>query len=362
MATSLYEGKPVTLVFGAAGAIGKQLVAALTEKHGPGTVVAALRRTPLPQRLTESPDGTALVASEMGVDLRDGESVAKVVLKYSHRLQAIWNLAAPLSVETEADPASAEDTVVGGMQRLIDAMEAAQLSSETRLLYSDSIGSFGGGAPRENATASWLVENPEQDPGSDYGRQKRRCRELLRSSRFDTRWAVIPGVLHDDPAWGDGTTEYALAAMLACFEESPYVCPVRETTRLPMIHTSDLIAGMMALQAADPTALEEPENGYALAGFSFTPAELEASLRRAMKQRGLEAESAYRGDVEWKMVYEPIGAAAVFAEIWPNSISGEAALRDLSWSASTSPNLDGTVNRILAAHAERRCSSENPSS
>jgi hypothetical protein len=29
----------------------------------------------------------------------------------------------------------------------------------------------------------------------------------MAASVYDTRWAVIPGVLHDDPAWGDGTTE-----------------------------------------------------------------------------------------------------------------------------------------------------------
>ena len=49
-----------------------------------------------------------------------------------------------------------------------------------RICFTDSIGSFGAEAPREGTTARWLTENPEQDPGSDYGLQKRGCRELMK--------------------------------------------------------------------------------------------------------------------------------------------------------------------------------------
>ena len=83
-----------------------------------------------------------------------------------------------------------------------------------RICFTDSIGSFGAEAPRRGATARWLHDNPTQDPGSDYGRQKRGCRELM--AQFaeehggDPRFAVLPGVLHSEPVWGNGTTEYAL--------------------------------------------------------------------------------------------------------------------------------------------------------
>tara|TARA_B110000208_G_scaffold79934_1_gene102161 strand:+ start:767 stop:1012 length:246 start_codon:yes stop_codon:yes gene_type:complete len=49
--------------------------------------------------------------------------------------------------------------------------------------------------------------------------QKRGCRELM--ARFakdhggDPRFAVLPGVLHSEPVWGNGTTEYALDALLS---------------------------------------------------------------------------------------------------------------------------------------------------
>ena len=42
----------------------------------------------------------------------------------------------------------------------------------------------------------------------------------------DPRWAVVPGVLHSEPVWGNGTTEYALDAMMAAAMGKDFVCPI----------------------------------------------------------------------------------------------------------------------------------------
>jgi len=347
------------LIFGAAGAIGKQLVTALSKDLPPGSVIAALRRTPLPDTLTKDASGAEVVVCELGVNLRDTASVSAVVLKYADRIGAIWNLAAPLSVETENDPSAAEDTTVGGMRRLIQAMDDAGLPPETKLLFSDSIGSFGGSSPRLDVPASWLVANPTQDPGSEYGRQKRRCRELLAGSRYDTRWVIIPGVLHNDPVWGAGTTEYALDALLHFHRHrtggdgsgaaQSFACPVRQDTLLPMIHSEDLTRGLVALMAAERSALCEPEQGYALAGFSFSPRDLAACLANsnAASQAGPSG-----GLSAWDASFAATdGPAGCFAELWPDSISGAEAERDLGWRAVA--GLADTVDSILRAHAAR---------
>ena len=145
-------------------------------------------------------------------------------------IDAVWMLAAPLSVESARDPAAARDVVVGGLRRLLKVMGARGVP---RICFSDSIGSFGAAAPRERCAASWLAAHPEQDPGSAYGRQKCECREIMRewvaedrSGRRSARFAVIPGVLHTDETWGDGTTEYALEACKCAAEGTPYVCPI----------------------------------------------------------------------------------------------------------------------------------------
>jgi nucleoside-diphosphate-sugar epimerase len=154
-------------IIGASGAIGRRLTEHLLSEGIP--VVAGIRRSPLPEHITSHP----LISVESGVDCRDADSLRRVFAA-NPSIDTVWNLAAPLSVETAADPALAHDVVVGGMRRLLDAMREYSVPN---INFSDSIGSYGAECPRETAIpAAWLVENPKQDPGSDYGRQKRECR------------------------------------------------------------------------------------------------------------------------------------------------------------------------------------------
>ena len=53
---------------------------------------------------------------------------------------------------------------------------------------------------------------------------------------------VIPGVLHDSPEWGGGTTEYALEAIKAFANNEEFECPLSDLDKaLPMIWVDDLI-------------------------------------------------------------------------------------------------------------------------
>lgn len=81
----------------------------------------------------------------------------------------------------------------------------------------------------------------------------------MKASKYDTRWAVIPGVLHSDKTWGAGTTEYALDMILHAFQKKEYVCPIHADMHLPMIYTTDLITGLIALQDAEKEALKAPD-------------------------------------------------------------------------------------------------------
>ena len=118
------------------------------------------------------------------------------------------------------------------------------------------------------------------------------CRELMakfvKEHNGDSRFAVLPGVLHDNPVWGNGTTEYALDALLNAPHQQTkhnlpvggaYVCPIDPDTRIPMIFVEDLMRGLVALQEADEASLNEPEQGYCVPGLSFTPNELFNEIR-----------------------------------------------------------------------------------
>lgn len=277
---------PATLIIGAAGAVGKRLCGALAARGH--RVVASDRMEHLPGSLKRSIGdlGTCVGA----VDVCDADALKALFREHADENTTVWNLAAPLSVETAMDPAVAEAVTVGGMEKVLEAMRGV---GARRICFTDSIGSFGAEAPRNSATARWLTENSSQDPGSDYGRQKRSCRDLLdtfaRDHNGDPRFAVLPGVLHSEPVWGHGTTEYALDALLAAPHQSTrlglptggaYVCPIDPEVRMPMVFVDDLMRGLIALQEADEAQLTEPQRGYAIPGLSFTPYELFAEIRK----------------------------------------------------------------------------------
>jgi nucleoside-diphosphate-sugar epimerase len=282
-----------------------------------------------------------------GVDVCDADALRGLFQDHADENTTVWNLAAPLSVETALDPAVAEAVTVGGMGNVLDAM--GQVGAR-RICFTDSIGSFGADAPRHGVTARWLTENPEQDPGSDYGRQKRACRELMdafaRDHGGDPRFAVLPGVLHNEPIWGNGTTEYALDAILAApHQESrhglptvgPYVCPVDLDVRMPMVFVSDLMRGLIALQEADEQLLTEPQHGYCVPGLSFSPNELFAEIRK------------HHPDFDFTVELDE--NMNTFANLWPDELSTMEPLRDLNYAPEV--GLADMVEKVLTSHEER---------
>jgi len=162
----------------------------------------------------------------------------------------------------------------------------------------------------------------------------------------DARFAVLPGVLHNNPVWGNGTTEYALDALLSAPHQQTkhglpaggaYVCPIDPDVRVPMVHVDDLMRGLVALQEADESRLTEPQQGYVVPGLSFTPNELFAEIRKHHPGFG------YRVELDENM--------NKFAKLWPDELSGVEPLRDLNYSPKV--DLPGMVARVLAAHEDQ---------
>lgn len=328
------EKEKKTLIIGASGSIGQQLLQALN-KEKPFSTIAALHRTPLPEDIAKRS------ACEFGFNIRDKDSIRNLFDKHGKSIDSVWNLAAPLSVDTAKDPASARDITVHGMERVLECMNEFNVK---KLYFSDSIGSYGLQSPRHGATAAWLGENPTQDPGSDYGVQKRECRDLLheyaRTYNFDTRFLIIPGVLHTQSTWGGGTTEYALDAMQAASSGAHYVCPVPGETLLPMIHSDDLIRGMIALMNTDPQRMPAQCRGMAMAGFSFTPIMLFKEIWKYYPNFTYTFDSNSNPNV------------AKFARTWPDTLSPHEAADINRFVARNT--LTETVRDVLFAMRERQ--------
>jgi nucleoside-diphosphate-sugar epimerase len=276
------------------------------------------------------------IAAVPNVDVRDAASVLKV-FKDNPSVETVWNLAAPLSVETALDPAVAEAVTIGGMRNVINAM---QETGVRRICFTDSIGSFGASAPRNECAARWLVENPTQDPGSDYGRQKRGCREMMAEFAAvggDPRWAVLPGVLHGEAVWGQGTTEYALEAMQAAARDRDFECPIEPDVVIPMVFVTDLMRGLLALQDAPESKLREPQRGYCIPGLSFSAEQLFKEIRR------------YKPDFKTRVKLD--SNMNKFANLWPDSLSKKEPQEDLGYTPRI--GLREMVAHVMIAHEER---------
>ena len=326
---------PKTVIIGAAGAVGKRLAAALSRAGS--EVVAADRMQVIPSTLR-----AVAKTCVGGVDVRDKDALARLFAEHAGPDTTVWNLASPLSVETALSPEVAQEVVIGGMQNVLGAMKSVGCR---RICFTDSIGSFGSTSPRENVSARWLVDNPTQDPGSDYGIQKRACRELLDefASRDggDPRIAILPGVLHSEPIWGNGTTEYALDAMLAASRGQAFECPIDLDVKLPMVFVDDLMCGLVALQTAPESELREPQRVYNMPGLTFTAGE----LFREIKAHVPDFTHSQKLNANMDK----------FAKLWPNTLSPDETLRDLDYEPEVT--LPRMVAAVLNAHSGRRMGS-----
>jgi len=317
-----------TLIIGAAGAVGTRLVRALASRGD--KVVVADRLPKVPAFLAQP-----AVAAYGNIDVRDASGIMKL-FKDNPGVTTVWNLAAPLSVDTAMDPAVAEAVTVGGMKNVLDGMSETGVR---RICFTDSIGSFGATAPRTQCTARWLTENPTQDPGSDYGRQKRGCRELMNefaSRGGDPRFAVLPGVLHSKAVWGGGTTEYALDAMQAAARGDDYECPIDPSVVLPMIYVTDLMRGLLSLQDAPEAQLSEPERGYCIPGLSFNAEQLFKEIRRHKP--------------DFKTSVNLNETMNKFAHLWPDVLSTKEPEADLGYAPHV--GLREMVGHVMMAQEE----------
>jgi len=328
---------PKALIVGAAGAVGKRLCEALSRA---GVEVIAA------DRMQFIPSTVRYVASKSigSIDVRDKAALKRLFREHADEKTTVWNLASPLSVETAMKPEIAEAVTIGGMKNVLEAMKEVGCR---RICFTDSIGSFGGSSPRDNIAGSWLVDNPTQDPGSDYGRQKRACRELLNKFATkdggDPRVAVLPGVLHSEPVWGNGTTEFALDALLAASRGQPYRCPIDPDVTLPMVYVDDLMRGLLALQMAREEELSEPQRIYNIPGLSFSAAQLFDEIKH------------FKPD--FRVTYGPRDPNMdKFAKLWPDTLSASEPLRDLDYEADVT--LPAMVAGVLNAHSGRRLSSK----
>lgn len=313
------------LVIGATGQIGSELTMKLRGIYGNDHVVAGYIHGAEPKgELAES--GPAEVC-----DVTDGEAIERIVSQY--QVDAIYNLAALLSVVAEHKPLLAWHIGIDG---LINVLEVARQHG-CQVFTPSSIGSFGPETPRDHTPQDTI-----QRPRTIYGVSKVTT-ELLSDyyhHRYglDTRSVRFPGLISNVTPPGGGTTDYAVDIFYSAVRGETFKCPIARGTFMDMMYMPDALHACVQLMEADAKRLVH-FNGFNITAMSFEPGQIYESIHK------------YRP--AFRMEYEVDPLKQSIADSWPNSLEDTAARVEWDWKptydldAMTRDMLDKLSARLL---------------
>ena len=294
------------LVIGATGQIGSELTMKLRSIYGNDHVVAGYIVGAEPKgELAES--GPAEVC-----DVTDGEAIERIVTRYN--IDAIYNLAALLSVVAEHKPLLAWHIGIDG---LINVLEVAR-QHNCFVFTPSSIGSFGPETPADQTPQDTI-----QRPRTIYGVSKVTT-ELLsdyyhRKYGIETRSVRFPGLISNVTPPGGGTTDYAVDIYYSAVRGEKFVCPIAQGTYMDMMYMPDALKACVQLMEADASRLVH-YNGFNIASMSFAPEEIFAAIKK------------YRPAFEMEYNVDPLKQS--IANSWPHSLDDSAARTEWDWKPS----------------------------
>ena len=242
-------------------------------------------------------------------DVTKAEMIATVVKKY--HIDAIYNLAALLSVVAENKPNLAWKIGIDGLWNILEVAR----EHHCQVFTPSSIGSFG------ESTPHWMTpQDTIQRPKTIYGVSKVTT-ELL-SDWFnqkygtDTRSVRFPGLISYVALPGGGTTDYAVDIFYSAVRGEKFVCPIPEGTLMDMMYMPDALHAAISLMEADPARLVH-HNGFNVTAMSFAPETIYAEIKKHKPN--------------FEMVYEVDPLKKAIAESWPDKLDDSCARQEWDW-------------------------------
>lgn len=291
------------LIIGATGQIGSELTMELRRRYGNNHVVAGYIIGSEPKgELKES--GPSEV-----VDVTDGEMIASVVKKY--HIDAIYNLAALLSVVAESRPKLAWKIGIDGLWNVLEVAR----ENGCAVFTPSSIGSFGPSTPHVGTPQDTI-----QRPQTIYGVSKVTT-ELLSDYYFhkygvDTRAVRFPGLISNITLPGGGTTDYAVDIYYSAVRGEKFVCPIKPGTLMDMMYMPDALNAAIKLMEADPARLIH-RNAFNIASMSFAPETIFEAIKKEIPSFEIE--------------YKPDPLKQSIADSWPDSMDDSCARAEWDW-------------------------------
>ncbi len=296
------SGKGKTLVIGAAGQIGTDLVLRLRAERSASAVIAT--------DVKDLPRGELLDSGPFQVlDVLDFNSVARMIDQ--NNVNEVYLLAALLSATAEQNPKLAWKL---NMEGLFNVLDIAREKRGLKIFWPSSIAVFGPSTPRSETPQRTVME-----PVTVYGVSKqageRWCEYYHSKYKVDVRSIRYPGLISYKSPPGGGTTDYAVDIFHKAVTNGSYTSFLKKDTMLPMMYMPDALDATLNLMEA-PSEKITIHSSYNVSAISFTPEMLAEEIKAHIP--------------DFKIGYQPDFRQEI-ADSWPDTIDDTIARRDWGW-------------------------------
>jgi nucleoside-diphosphate-sugar epimerase len=314
--------KEKILVIGASGQIGVELTLALRNIYGNSRVIASDLREENPLLAGTGP--------YVSLDVMNKEMLHVQVIRQN--ITQIYLLAAMLSATGEKNPHLAWHL---NMQGLLNVLDIAREEKLSKVYWPSSIAVFGPTSPRRLCPQHTVIE-----PTTVYGISKYAgefwCNYYHKRYGVDVRSLRYPGLISYKSLPGGGTTDYAVEIYQEALLHGKYNCYLSSDTYLPMMYMPDALRATLELMEA-PAESISIRTSYNIAGMSFSPAEIGASIQKHLPDFDLQYKPDYRQTI---------------ADSWPQSIDDSVARNDWGWQPAY--DIDKMTVDMLNNHPENK--------
>ncbi|HEX4445120.1 MAG TPA: NAD-dependent epimerase/dehydratase family protein [Polyangiaceae bacterium] len=322
--------KPVVLVTGANGEIGRSLLQTVAA-HG-GLDVITLDLTLPPDHLRP------LVVASYAGNIMDRYLLDQVAAH--HEVDMVFHLAALLSARGERDPELAHQVNVEGTLNVLRMAQnqSARLGRAVRFIFPSSIAVYGLPTLEEKRAVGRVREEQWNVPITMYGCNKLYCEHVGRylafhahrpgaapaasaaGSRIDFRSIRFPGLISADTAPTGGTSDFGPAMIHAAASSTAYSCFVRPDARIPFMATPDAVRALLDLSRADRERLTT--SVYNIGAFSLSAAQIADRVKKSFPAARID--------------YEPDPTRTAIVDSWPEDVDDGRARADWGWEAAYS--------------------------
>lgn len=294
------------LIIGACGQIGTELTMYLRQRFGSHKVIASDIREGDEELINSGPFEI--------LDATNYEAIQEVVIRYE--ITEVYLMAAMLSATAEKFPMRGWNL---NMDSLFHVLNLAKDRKVEKVFWPSSIAVFGPTTPKNDTPQHTIME-----PSTVYGISKqtgeRWCEYYNKRYGVDVRSIRYPGLISYKTLPGGGTTDYAVDIYHKALKHKQYVCFLNAETTLPMMFMDDAIRATVNIMEADKEDVKI-RSSYNLAGMSFDPEDVTASIKKHIPEFKISYEPDFRQDI---------------ADSWPQSIDDSEARKDWGWESKIS--------------------------